>query len=86
MSGDGPGKPGPYKFEERSSLEGEPYPKNRESVGDVAAEERIGLPVRWRGSVGGLEEQTAREFLVEGGGVEIDGLVGIVGGSVVSIG
>jgi len=36
--------------------------------------------------VGGVEEQAAGEFLVESGGLEIDGLIHVVARSVVTVG
>src|SRR5207245_10521935 len=56
------------------------------SVGGVAAEEGILLPLRARGGVGRFEKQAARKLLVAGGGLLIEGLVYVVGRRVVAIG
>src|SRR5713101_6935738 len=60
--------------------------KSQNLVRGVAAEEGIGFPAGTCGSVGGVEEQAAREFLVEGGGLEIDRLIHVVGWRVVAVG
>src|SRR5204863_7542118 len=64
-----------------------PYGGNdRNLVGGVAAEKGVRLPARRRGVVGGFKEQAERELLVESRGLEIDGLVHVVGWGVVSVG
>src|SRR5260370_19299393 len=60
--------------------------KNRNLVGSIPPEEGVRLPARARGTVGGVEEQSAREFLVESGGLEIDRLVHVIGWLVVAVG
>src|SRR5260370_4732047 len=60
--------------------------KNRNLVGSIPPEEGVRLPARARGTVGGVEEQSAREFLVESGGLEIDRLVHVIGWRVVAVG
>src|SRR5882757_1439933 len=57
-----------------------------ELVRGVAAEERIGLPMRTRGIVGGVHEEAADDFFVERGGSEIFGLAQVVGRRVVAVG
>jgi len=52
----------------------------------VAAEERIGLPARTRGIVGGVHEKAADNFFIESGGSEILGLAQVVGRRVVAVG
>src|SRR3974390_294087 len=50
---------------------------------NVTAEEGVGLPLRSCGSVGCVDEKAADNFFVEGGGFEVDGLVGVVGWGVI---
>src|SRR6516165_2053779 len=52
---------------------------------NVTAEEGVGLPLGSCGSVGCVDEKAADNFFVEGGGFQVDGLVGVVGWGVISL-
>jgi len=51
----------------------------------VAAEEGVGLPLRGCGAVGGIDQEAADDFLVEGSGFKVDRLVDVIRGRVVAL-
>src|SRR5262249_13142222 len=52
----------------------------------VSPEERVGLPARPRAIVGHLDEKSAHDLLVQGGGPEVDRLARVVEGRMVAAG
>src|SRR6516225_7681211 len=61
-------------------LRRKPRPRNTDNqllVG-VATEERVRLPLGGRGIVGRADKEAPDDFFVESGGLEVDGLFGVV--------